>query len=141
MGKQQYIWWTTLTYELAISITNNLMHIMTTLFWIFSFTDAPTVIVSNTTYDQNEATRTLACVPIGNPQSYTYYKWQHKSTYGVLIRELDGGTNGVLTLPSIPVKDRYKDSGEYVCTAGNGVVGNDGKVEQTGSGFVNINGM
>jgi hypothetical protein len=37
--------------------------------------------------------------------------------YGVLIRELDGGQNSVLTLPSIPVENRYQDSGEYVCTA------------------------
>jgi hypothetical protein len=60
------------------------------------------------------------------PQLYTYYKWQHKSQYGVLIRELDGGTNGALTLPSIPVEDMYQDSGEYVCTAGNDIVGRDG---------------
>jgi hypothetical protein len=79
------------------------------------------------TYDQNEATRIVTCVPVGNPNTYTYSKWQHKSKFGVLIRELDGGRNGVLTLPSIPVEDRYQDSGEYVCTAGNGIVGRDGK--------------
>ena len=85
----------------------------------------------------------MACVPVGNPSKYTYDKWQHKSKYGVLIRELDGGTNGVLTLSSNPdtVEDRYQDSGEYVCTAGNGIVGRDGKVEQTGTGYVIINGM
>jgi hypothetical protein len=83
----------------------------------------------------------VTCVPDGNPQSYTYYKWQHKSKYGALIRELDGGHNGVLTLPSIPVEDRYQDSGEYVCTAGNGIVGSNGNVEQTGPGYVIINGM
>ena len=83
----------------------------------------------------------MTCVPDGNPQLYTYYKWQHKSKYGVLIRELDGGRNGVLTLPNIPVEDRYQDSGEYECTASNGIAGNDGKVEQTGSGYVRINGM
>ena len=108
---------------------------------ILSFTDAPTVTVTDTTYNQNEAIRTVACVPDGNPQLYTYYKWQHKSQYGVLIRELDGGTNGALTLPSIPVEDRYQDSGEYVCTAGNDIVGSNGNVEQTGSGYVIINGM
>jgi hypothetical protein len=54
---------------------------------------------------------------------------------------LVGGTNGVLTLPSIPVEDRYQDSGEYVCTAGNGIAGRDGNVKQTGSGEVIINGM
>ena len=83
----------------------------------------------------------MTCVPVGNPNTYAYYKWQHMSKYGVLIRELDGGQNGVLTLPSIPVEDRYQDSGEYVCTAGNGIVGRDGNVKQTGSGYVIINGM
>jgi hypothetical protein len=83
----------------------------------------------------------VACVPDGNPQSYTYYKWQHRSKYGILIRELDGGQNGVLTLPNIPVEDRYQDCGEYVCTADNDIVGRDGKVKQTGSGNVTINGM
>ena len=129
---------------MTIRITNtinSLIHILTTTFCTFSFTDAPTVSVHGFTYDQSEATRTVTCIPDGNPQSYTYYKWQHKSKYGVMIRELDGGTNGVLTLPSIPVEDRYQDSGEYVCTAGNGIVGRDGKVKQTGSDYVIINGM
>jgi hypothetical protein len=74
------------------------------------------------TYDPNEATRKVACAPVGIPSTFIYYKWQHKSKYGVLIRELDGRTNGVPTLPSIPVEDIYQDSGEYVCIAGNGIV-------------------
>ena len=45
--------------------------------------------------------------PVGIHSTYTYCKWQHKSKYGELIRELDGGTNGVLILPSIPVEDTY----------------------------------
>ena len=107
---------------------------------VFSLTDAPTVSVHGFTYDQSEATRTLTCAPDGNPSIYTYYKWQHKSKHGVLIRELDAGQNGVLTLPSIPVEDIYQDSGEYVCTAGNGIVGRDGKVKQTGFDYLVING-
>jgi len=126
---------------LAISITNNLIHTFTTLFCVFAFTDAPFVTVSDATYEQNETTRTVACVPVGNPSINTFYKWQHKSRYGVLIRELDGETNGVLTLPNIPVEDKYQESGEYVCTAGNGIVGRDGKIKQTGCGDVMINGM
>jgi hypothetical protein len=110
-------------------------------FCFLSFTDAPTVTVTDTSYDQYAAIRTMTCVPDGNPQLYTYYKWQHKSKYGVLIRELVGGTNGVLTLPNITVDDRYQDSGECVCRAGNGIVGSNGNVKQTGSGYVIINGM
>ena len=112
-------------------------------FYFLSLTDAPTVTVSNVTFQQNEANRIVTCVLVGNPSTYIYYKWQHRSKYGVLIRELNGGTNGVLTLSSNPdpVEDRYQDNGEYVCTAGNGIVGRDGKVKQTGTGYVIINGM
>jgi hypothetical protein len=49
-----------------------------------------------------------------NPSIYAYHKWQHKSKYDVLIRELDGEQSGELTLPSIPADDRYQDSGEYI---------------------------
>ena len=90
------------------SMTNtkdSLIHILITTFCISSFTDAPTVTVHDTTYDQNEAIRTVACVPVGNPGTYIFYKWQHKSKNGVLIHELYGKTNGELTLPSIPVED------------------------------------
>jgi hypothetical protein len=62
---------------------------------------------------------------------------------------LNAGQNGVLTLPSIPIEDRYQDGSEYACTAGNGIVGRDGKVKhnnkryvkQTGSGYITIQGM
>jgi len=131
-------------YNLKISITNkidSLIHNLTTTFFAFPFKDALSISVSDVTYEENEANRTVTCLPVGNPSTYTYYKWQHRSKYGLLIRELDGGQNGVLTLPSIPVGDRYQDSGEYVCTAGNGIVGRDGNVKQTGSGYVTINGM
>ena len=83
----------------------------------------------------------MACFPIGNPSIYTYHKWQHKSKYGVLIREMVGELSGVLTLPGIPVEDRYQDSGEYICTVGNGIADRDGNVKQTVSGYVIINGM
>jgi hypothetical protein len=131
-------------YNLKISITNtkdSLVHTITTICCVFPLTVTPSISVSDVTYDQDEATRTVTCVLVGNPSTYTYYKWQHKFKDGVLIRELDGETNGVLTLPSISVEDRYQDSGEYVCTAGNDIVGRDGNVKQTGSGYVIISGM
>ena len=123
------------------NMKDSLIHILITTFCIFSFTDAPTISLTDANFGKNTATRTVACVPVGNPGTYTFYKWQHKSEYGVLIRELDGKNNGELTLPSNPVEDRYQDSGEYVCTAGNGIVGKDGRIKQTGSGYVIINGM
>ena len=76
---------------MTIRITNTIdisIHTLTTKCCAFSLTDAPTVSVSDITYDQHETTRTLTCIPDGNPQSYTYYKWQHKSKYGVLLNVL-----------------------------------------------------
>lgn len=35
---------------------------------------------------------------------------------------------------------RYQDSGEYVCTASNGIKGGDNRITQTGSGYVTVNG-
>ena len=102
---------------------------------------APSVSVRNVAYEQDDVNRKVACFPIGNPSIYTYHKWQHKSKYGVLIREMDGELSGVLTLPSIPVEDRFQDSGEYICTVGNGIADRDGNVKQTVSGYVIINGM
>jgi hypothetical protein len=54
---------------------------------------------------------------------------------------MDGELSGVLTLPSIPVEDIFQDSGEYICTFGNGIADRDGNVKQTVSGYVIINGM
>jgi hypothetical protein len=52
-----------------------------------------------------------------------------------------GELSGVLTLPGIPVEDRYQDSGEYICTVDNGIADRYGNVKQTGYGYVIINGM
>ena len=54
---------------------------------------------------------------------------------------MDKEKNGVLTLPNNTVEDRYQDTGEYVRTAGNDIVGRDGRIKQTGSGYVTINGI
>lgn len=34
----------------------------------------------------------------------------------------------------------YQDSGVYVCTVGNGILGTNGREKQTGYGFVKIQG-
>lgn len=101
-------------------------------------TDAPDIIVNSYTYRQHDADRTVTCKPSGNPDIYTYYKWQHKSRYGELIREFVG--NKTLKLPDVPVSSRYQDSGEYVCIASNGIKDKYNKFEQTGSGYLTVNG-
>lgn len=80
----------------------------------------------------------MTCNPSGNPETYTYHRWQHKSKYGETIRELDG--NKTLKLPDVPVRLIYQDGGEYVCTVSNGIRDNDDKLEQTGSGYITVYG-
>ncbi|XP_071175217.1 neural cell adhesion molecule 1-like isoform X2 [Mytilus edulis] len=98
---------------------------------------SPDITVNSPVYTQNDANRTLTCNPSGNPDRYTYQRWQHKSKYGEIVREFDGSKT--LKLPDIPVLSRYQDSGEYVCTASNGIKDKDNKIDQTGSGYVTVN--
>ncbi|CAG2225932.1 unnamed protein product [Mytilus edulis] len=74
-----------------------------------NITYAPDITVNSSTYTQNDAIRKVICNPSGNPNIYTYHKWQHKSRYGEIIREFNG--NKTLTLPDVPVLLRYQDSG------------------------------
>ncbi|XP_052063727.1 uncharacterized protein LOC127703253 isoform X2 [Mytilus californianus] len=92
---------------------------------------APDVSVSNVTYEMKDSTRTINCTAEGYPDTYTFYKWQHKTVYGRFIRELDG--EKILTLPVVPAKIRYQDNGEYVCTVSNGVQGADGAEKRKGA--------
>ncbi|CAG2197911.1 unnamed protein product [Mytilus edulis] len=62
-------------------------------------------------------------------------KWQHRSKYGEYIREFSNN-NQTLTLPTVPEDQRYQDTGEYVCTAENGIIGTNGQLKQTGFGYV-----
>lgn len=100
--------------------------------------DAPDITVNSPTYTQNDVDRTVTCNPSGNPDSYTYRKWQHKSRHGEIIREFGG--NKTLKLPDVPLLLRYQDNGEYVCIASNGIRDIDNKFEQTGSGYVTVIG-
>ncbi|CAC5384326.1 unnamed protein product [Mytilus coruscus] len=99
---------------------------------------APSVGVENQTFQQRDTVRNVQCSIQGNPSEYTYINCSHKSFYGVTIRELPIGQNGILTLPEVPMEFVYQDSGIYVCTVGNGILGTNGQEKQTGYGFVRI---
>ncbi|CAC5395406.1 unnamed protein product [Mytilus coruscus] len=100
---------------------------------------APDITVNSPNYTQNDAIRTVTCNPSGNPHSYTYHKWQHKSKYGELIREFNGIKT--LMLPDAPEELRYQDSGQYICIASNGIKDNNNKFEQTGYGYVIVQAL
>ncbi|XP_063447530.1 nephrin-like isoform X2 [Mytilus trossulus] len=99
---------------------------------------APSVGVENKTFQQRDTGRKLQCNIQGNPSEYSNFKCHHKSLYGVQKRELTIGQNGILTLPEVPFELVYQDSGIYVCTVGNGILGTNGQEKQTGYGFVKI---
>ncbi|CAC5359009.1 unnamed protein product [Mytilus coruscus] len=95
---------------------------------------APDITVNSPAYTQNDDTRTVTCNPSGNPNSYAYHKWQHRSKYGELIREFNGIKT--LMLPDTQEVLRYQDSGEYICIASNGIKDNNTKLNRTGSGYL-----
>ncbi|XP_071175227.1 irregular chiasm C-roughest protein-like isoform X2 [Mytilus edulis] len=96
----------------------------------------PDVSVSNVTYEMTDPTRTINCTAYGYPDTYTYYKWQHMSLYGIIIRELEGDT--ILTLPLVPTTLRYQDNGEYVCTVSNGIKGTNGVEKRKGAAQITV---
>ncbi|XP_071133273.1 protein turtle-like [Mytilus edulis] len=100
---------------------------------------APNAVVENKTFLQTDRIRNVQCSIQGNPSEYTYSKCSHKSYYDVIIRELAIGQSGILTLPDIRMEFVYQDSGIYVCTVGNGILGTNGQEKQVGHGFVKIN--
>lgn len=65
--------------------------------------------------------------------------WRQKSTYGENIRDFSDN-NLILTLPTVLEDQKYQDTGEYICTAENGIIGINGQLKQTGSGYVISNG-
>ncbi|XP_071175229.1 protein CEPU-1-like [Mytilus edulis] len=96
----------------------------------------PDVSVYNVTYEMTDPTRIINCTADGYPDTYTFYKWQHRSLYGHIIRELDGDT--ILTLPLVPTTLRYQDNGEYVCTVSNGIQGPDGVEKRQGAAKMTV---
>ncbi|CAC5411890.1 HMCN [Mytilus coruscus] len=98
------------------------------------FIDAPGVTVENTIVSQTQTLRQIHSSLDSNPPVNTC-KWQQRSKYGEHIREFINNNN-TLTLPTVSKDRRYQDTGEYICTAENGILGINGKLKQTGSGYV-----
>ncbi|CAC5359013.1 unnamed protein product [Mytilus coruscus] len=98
---------------------------------------APGVTVENKTLSLTDSSRQIHSTLDSNPQVNTC-KWHHRSKYDEYIREFSDN-NQILTLPTVSDDIRYKDTGVYVCTAENGIVGINGQLKQTGSGYVIVN--
>ncbi|XP_076110861.1 kin of IRRE-like protein 3 [Mytilus galloprovincialis] len=95
---------------------------------------APGVTVGNKTFSQTQSTRQIHSTLYSNPPVNTC-TWHHRSKYGEIIRDFSNN-NQTLTLPTVSEHQRYQDTGEYIYTAENGIVGMNGQLKQTGSGYV-----
>lgn len=101
----------------------------------FVLTDPPTIrIIINMT------NRILRCEPDGIPRNYRYYRWQHFSAYGQLIRLLLNNQTIQMDQNSANI-DNFKLSGIYVCSATNGVADIHGSTVQTGKVSVRLRGL
>ena len=79
----------------------------------------------------------IDCLPTdGNPKTYTFYQWEHKSLYGKYIRYLHGLSNGTLVLGDYSIED----NGIYVCKVSNGVRGEHENLLQTATAVLKYHG-
>ncbi|CAG2217388.1 CD56 [Mytilus edulis] len=101
--------------------------------------NAPGVTVENITFSLSKSHRQIVSTLDSNPPVNTC-TWQHKSRYGQPIRNFTDN-NQTLILPTVPEDQRYQDTGEYVCTAENGIEGINGQLKQRGSGYVSSNAL
>lgn len=99
----------------------------------FIFQDPPVVQNRDDTFRTKKSQRILKCNASGVPDIYTFSAWQHHTYNHSFIRELDGDTNGTLTLPELKTTDHlYEDSGIYICNVSNGISGEEEKLWQIG---------
>ncbi|CAG2225927.1 TTN [Mytilus edulis] len=103
-----------------------------------NITYAPDITVNSSTYTQNDAIRKVICNPSGNPNIYTYHKWQTQVRYGEIIREFNG--NKTLTLPDVPVLLRYQDSGTQLVFTSDTIdrVKQFGEIHKTVDIYINV---
>lgn len=83
--------------------------------------------------------RILRCEANGVPRNYRYFRWQHLSEYGQLIRLLPNYQTIRMDQNSANID--FKLSGIYVCSAENGVADTHGSTVQTGEVPVLLQGL
>lgn len=72
----------------------------------------------------------IHCIAQGEPDSYNFLPWEHRSVFEEHIRYLNGTDEGILELPQVNVLDRYQDTGIYICNVTNGIPDYRGNVFQ-----------
>lgn len=82
----------------------------------------------------------LDCMPQGLPNVYTFEPWEHTSNTGQHIRFLNGDHNGNLILNQTRQENTLQDTGIYICSVSNGIIGRNGTLRQTGQTDISCNG-
>lgn len=97
------------------------------------FAVPPVVINQTIVFTKSDRPRTLKNNITGQPDTYTYSKWQHYTHSNQFVRVLDGQVNGTLILPNnYPDGLMYEDSGIYIYNVTNNITNEDGLLWQTG---------
>lgn len=84
--------------------------------------------------------RTIQCMAEGEPNSYKYYPWEHRSLLNKHIRYLGATYNGILRLPFSNSSNIYQDTGFYICNVSNGVPDYNGNFYQQGVAYIESTG-
>lgn len=97
-------------------------------------------MLRNYSFTPSDSKRTLQCIADGNPKNYTYGNWEHISVFNEHIRIIHQRTENLI-LPIQEKRNRYQDSGIYVCSVSNGVPNVHGEYFQKGHSFVVSKGI
>lgn len=82
----------------------------------------------------------LSCIPDGNPDNYTFYKWEHRSDFNEHVRWFYGTAESQLMINKSQDRKANEDDGFYVCTVSNGVSNPKGIFCQKGQVHVAASG-
>ncbi|XP_063418514.1 neural cell adhesion molecule 2-like [Mytilus trossulus] len=99
-----------------------------------------TVVKVNITYPpsvtvtQHIGRLALQCNPDGNPPTYTFHLWKHRSKFGETIRKLNYSRH-----LNFPTSERnYHKNGVYICSVENGIEDINGLSVQSGQTIVQL---
>lgn len=107
----------------------------------FKFIDPPVVDIRFPKLTGDSNLRKIQCIAKGEPDSYRYFQWEHRSQYNEHIRYLDSSDDGILQLPDVKVSNRYQDTGIYICNVSNGIPDDHGKIFKQGRAFFESKGI
>ncbi|CAC5411926.1 DSCAML1 [Mytilus coruscus] len=96
----------------------------------------PGVNIRPSNLNEHNKNREIQCIAQGEPDSYNYFPWEHRSQFDEHIRYLGATDSGILHLPEVNLSNRYQDTGFYICNVSNGIPNYHGNVFQQGRKYI-----